>query len=476
MAQRRNLRNTQYCVAQYYLEYLRSAQKAYLQGSESAAYALSLFEQEREQVKQWQAWVAAHAGQDDRAAALCSDFAAASPNLFKLRLPPQEYLSWLEVALVAARRLGDRRAEAAHLLGLCVRGEYINMLYLIIDYVRQALSIAQQLDDQPLVAKALYLHGNICHTEGKVEQAQAYYEQSLEVYRAIGDQRGMANVFNDFGVLAIFRRENTGAQSYLEQSLTLYKTVGDQEGIATCFTNLGFLAIRLGNFPVAGDYLGQALVFCRRIGDVVNECGILICLGDVAYYQGNYSLARNYYEQSLILTRTAGIQATEAKCLYELGLVTMAQGELYPARDYFEQSLIITDRSMETNLPLVNTLSSLAIVYLQLYEEERAYTALREALEVACRFPVEICKLKALIAAIRMWILRGKPRQAARWLGLVENHANPAMQMTDIKRDVQVARGECEAALSSEQFATAWEEGKNLILDTVVVAILDELG
>lgn len=47
--------------------------------------------------------------------------------------------------------------------------------------------------------------------------------------------------------------------------------------------------------------------------------------------------------------------------------------------------------------------------------------------------------------------------------------------MTDIKRDLQVARGECEASLSPEEFASAWEAGKNLDLDAVVASILKEL-
>jgi tetratricopeptide (TPR) repeat protein len=474
MPHEHSLLDAHYRVVQYYLDYLRWTQKAYLLGNESAAYALAMFDQEREQVKQWQAWVAARARQDERAAALCSDFAGASPHLFKLRLLPQEYLSWLEVAVESAHRLGDRRAEAAHLLGLCVTGQLINSFHPTNDYLRQALSIAQQIDDQSLVAKAFYVHGNVCHNEGKLEDAQAYYEQSLAVYRAIGDQRGMAEVFHDLGVLAIFRRDNATAQSYLEQSLALSQKVGEQEGIVYSLLNLGFLATRLGNFSVARDYQEQVLALCRAVGNTPGVSDALTSLGDIAYYQGNYSQARNYYEQSLALARTVGLQQTEASCLNHLGCVTMAQGELDRARDYFEQSLTVA-RFMETSVLLPNNLSSLAIVYLQLHEENRAYTTLHEALEVARRFPVRACKLKALIAAARIWILSGKPRQAAIWMGLVENHPDPAIKMTDIKRDLQVAHDECEAALPLELFASAWEEGKNLDLDTVVAELLREL-
>ncbi len=61
------------------------------------------------------------------------------------------------------------------------------------------------------------------------------------------------------------------------------------------------------------------------------------------------------------------------------------------------------------------------------------------------------------------------------WLGLVENDPHPAVKMTDLKRDLQVARAECEATLSPEQYTAAWEVGKTLDVETVVTEILCEL-
>src|SRR5260370_4356430 len=203
-----NLLAAQYRVAQYYLDYLRSAQRAYLQGSESAAYALSLFDQEREQLKQWQAWVAAHARQDDRAAAFCSDYAEASPDIFRLRLVPREYLTWLRTALQAARGLSNRRAETAHLLELSEASTRIPEVHRAVEYARQALDIARQIDNQPLVALGLNLCGNAYRDQKLFEQAQMCYEQSLVLYRKIGDRRGMAEAFNNLGVLALICRDN----------------------------------------------------------------------------------------------------------------------------------------------------------------------------------------------------------------------------------------------------------------------------
>src|SRR5258706_10343700 len=160
MERGQRLRAAQYRLAQHYLDKLHTAQRAYAQGSENAVHALAMFDQERDQVRQWHAWISAHAEQDERVTAFCSDYVEASPDIFRLRLPYQEYLSWLKAALEAARRLGNRHAEAAHLLRLCLTSELIFEYQHAVDYAHQALSIARQIDDQPLVAQGLNLCGN----------------------------------------------------------------------------------------------------------------------------------------------------------------------------------------------------------------------------------------------------------------------------------------------------------------------------
>ncbi len=424
----------QHRLAQHYLDRLRTMQKIYSQGNESATHALTMFDRERDQVKQWQAWASTYAGQDKQATALCSAYAGDSPDTFKLRLLPQEYILWLEAALEAARRLGDQHAEVTHLLKMCTVNELINEHPHIMEYAQQALSIARQIDDRPLVAQSLNLCANATRRRGNLEEAQAYYEQSPALCRKIGNQ----------------------------------------EGLATCLSNLGFLMIRLGSYTAASDYLEQALALFQMMGDKRGLSMVLTNLGNAAAYQGEYSRARSYLEQSLATTIAAGGREREVASLYALGKVTMAQGDLLAAQGYFKQILAFSG-SVEINLLLSLGLGNLAIIYLLLHQEDLAYAALYEGLETASNLSVAYAKLMLLLAAARVWILRGKPIQAARWLGMVENDPDPAIKMMDVQRDIRVARAECAAAVSSEQFAAAWEEGKTLDVDAVVGEILSEL-
>ncbi|HZU68256.1 MAG TPA: tetratricopeptide repeat protein [Ktedonobacteraceae bacterium] len=473
MEQAPRLRAAQYRLAQYYLEQLQAAERAYQLGGESAVQALSLFDLEREQVQLWHAWSVAHAGQDEKASALCSAYAGACPDIYKLRLLPQDYLRWLEAGLIAARRFSDRRVELMLLLDLTETHMRVAEYERAVEYAGQALPIARLIHDEPLLALSLNTYGNALRSQRQYEEAQKCYEESLLLYEKIGDRRGMAEVLNNLGVLAIYTRKNDAAQLYLEQCLTLNREIGNQEGAATCLNNLGYLANRLEQYRTAGDYLEQALALFRVLGDIAGTAMALTNLGLAAYYQDAYALAKNYLEQSLDAAHTAGILEREILCLYRLGEVTMTQGDLISAQAYFEQSLT-RDPEPSSSL-LADILSNLAIIYQQLHRDDRVRPALREALEAAFRFAGENDKLNVLCRAARLWVLQGKPLQAATWLGLVENQAHPAIKMAEIKRSIRLARAECEAALSPEQFASAWEAGKCLNLDAVLAEILGEL-
>jgi len=475
MTHGQNLLAAQYRVAQYYLDYLRSAQRAYVQGSESAAYALSSFDQEREQLKQCQAWVVAHARQDDRAAAFCSDYAEASPDIFRLRLVPQEYITWLEAALMAARHLGDRRAEAAHLLELSEADERLGELHQMLDYAQQALSIARQIDNQRLVALGLNLCGLAFRMLGEFETSQTNYEQSITLYRTIGDRRGIADGLRNLGTLALQRHNYAAAQDYLEQGLVLYKKIGNQQGIASCLNDLGFLAIRLENYAAAQGYLQETLALYQAIGDRQGIASALNNLATIANNQGDFPQAQAYFEQSLAITREIGDWLVQSSNLLALGMLMMAQQDAPRARYYFEQSLASV-RSLESRPLLLISLSCLAITNLDLHQEDLAIAELREGLEIACKLPaaIEHFDLYALVAAAHVWLLRGQPLQVASWLGLVENHASPIAK-SELSKTVQRLRLACAAAISPEQFAAAWEMGKRLNLNAVVADILKKL-
>jgi hypothetical protein len=81
MEQQQRLHAVRYRLAHYYLDKLRMAQRIYLLGNENEAAALSMFDQDREQVRQLQAWLSTNDSQDEQVTALCSEYASAGPDI-----------------------------------------------------------------------------------------------------------------------------------------------------------------------------------------------------------------------------------------------------------------------------------------------------------------------------------------------------------------------------------------------------------
>ena len=466
-----------YRLAQHYLNKLRVAQRVYQQGNDNEARALALFDQERDQIRHWRAWTSVDSGQSEQARTFCRDYVEASPDIFELRLSPREYLTWLEDAVQAARHLGDQRAEAACLLQMWEISVLALAYQDAIDHTQQALTIARRIGDRQLIARALRVCGDVATFKGNLEEAQGYYDQSYALSRAIGDRKGRAKVLEALSVLALSRRESAAAQNYLEQCLALNREIGHLVGIEICLNDLGYLAIRLENYSAARQYLEQALELSQLLEDRLNMPPILSNLGTIAYWQGMYALALNYFERAMSIARAIGVKELEAIDLHKSGLAAMAQGDLLKTREYFERSLALS-RSIPPGTLLPSTLGHLALIYQRLQQKVLASTILREGLETVREMPDSFApaRLAVLIAAARIWILRGMPFQAALWLSLVENDPHPSARTTYIEQDLQEGLAECQAALPPEQFVSAWKQGKVLNQETVIEEILSELA
>ncbi|MBN1889737.1 MAG: hypothetical protein JW850_17200, partial [Thermoflexales bacterium] len=156
--------------AKHYESVLRSAKKLYKQGGDAILRGLALFDLEWHNIEKGQAWAAHHAEADDAAAKMCDDYPDAGADILGLRLNPRDHHRWLEAALAAARRLGHREAEGAHIGNL----------------------------------------GNIYADLGDACKAIKYFEQALVTLHEISDRRGEGATLGNLVLQRDFDRVGTG--------------------------------------------------------------------------------------------------------------------------------------------------------------------------------------------------------------------------------------------------------------------------
>ncbi len=248
-----------------------------------------------------------------------------------------------------------------------------------------ALDAARRTGDRAAEAAALTEMGNVDWEQSRPHQAVGHYRQALALFRAAGDRTGEARVLGSFGLTQMRLCRYEEAARYQQEALAIFRGIGDRFGEARTLGNLGLARRRQGRYQEAADHYQQALGLCRAIGDREGEAWSLVRLGTVDLRQGRYQRAAGYHQQALALFQEMGNRADEAEVLVRLGEVHLGLGRYEQAAGKFEQALEVVseigDRELEAD-----ALNSLGDVLAQTGEADKARahyaTALRLASEV----------------------------------------------------------------------------------------------
>ncbi len=211
--------------AGHYLALGDQAQALYLQGGEHVLEGLRRFDGAWPHLQA--AFARMQARDDDSAARWLSDFSDRTAYLLDLRLPPRERIPILDMALSAARRLGDRRDEGIHLGNLGLAYADLGEVRRAIECYEQALEIARQIGDRRGEGNALGNLGIAYASLGEARRAIEHYEQALEIARQIGDRRGEGNRLANLGLLARDQGDAARARDLWQQALRIYEAIED---------------------------------------------------------------------------------------------------------------------------------------------------------------------------------------------------------------------------------------------------------
>jgi len=165
--------------AEHFLRVLESADEFYLQGGAAVLAGLALYDREAEHIRAGWRWAAAHSP------ALCSAYPGAGVYVLALRLTPKDWMEWLEMALDAARQLGDRRAEGSILGNL----------------------------------------GSAYFALGDARRAIEFHEKRLEIAREIGDRRGEGADLGNLGLAYDSTGNRARAVECMKQALAVFEAI-----------------------------------------------------------------------------------------------------------------------------------------------------------------------------------------------------------------------------------------------------------
>ncbi|MEV1121601.1 BTAD domain-containing putative transcriptional regulator [Actinosynnema sp. NPDC049800] len=231
----------------------------------------------------------------------------------RLRAFWHEQARCLEIALAAARRLGDRVALASTNRAL---GRILITLRRFAEsasYLTAALDLACELGDRQSRAHihrhlaGLYEGWNMLH------EALHHAERALALFEELGDRAGTARALNAVGwARAMLGEDLHRALADCGRALALFREVNDVLAEAATWDSLGYVHHRLHDLDEAVRCYREALPRYRESGDRYEEAATLQRLGDTHVLAGDHDAAREVWQAALDILDELGHGTAEA--------------------------------------------------------------------------------------------------------------------------------------------------------------------
>ena len=160
------------------------------------------------------------------------------------------------------------------------------------ELLRRSVELYQQSDDERGTAWALtFLAITGIGSLGEIDRYIEMAQQSLKMFRKLEDQPGMAQAYNILGELARWTEDYEAAQHYYGECLRIVQLIGERMREAMQYVNLGVLAHYQDQYQLAVEQMRRGLVIFRELGTGYGLAMALAALAGPIAKLGDYEKA-----------------------------------------------------------------------------------------------------------------------------------------------------------------------------------------
>ncbi|WP_245744120.1 AfsR/SARP family transcriptional regulator [Lentzea fradiae] len=250
--------------------------------------------------------------------------------------------NFLRVILLAARAGQHRETwQLAYLLTgyFEARGNWAAR----VEQCELAVQAARALGDRRAEAEMLRGQGIALQMTSRIPEAMVVQRQALALVRAAGDPRGEARLHNNIGNAHSELREFHLALESYRAATDVHTAAGDEVGAALARRNLGYTYVRMGRPELATEPLSAALATFRARRNQRLEAATLMTLGNASRRLGDLGPALRDFGDALRISREIADHRFEADALTGLGLTQLALGDPAAARDGLTAALEVCE-------------------------------------------------------------------------------------------------------------------------------------
>lgn len=220
---------------------------------------------------------------------------------------------------------------------------------------RTALAAARRLGDRSAEADAHRTLGHACRRLGQVAEADEHFHRALDLFGALGDREGEARTH--FCISFLLESQGRPADSCVHdrRALVLFETIDHGIGQAIALNNLGWHDVLRGEPAAALVHCRRALALFGALGNRHGEASTWDTVGYANYHLGAHADATAAYQRALDLYRREGDRYGEADTLAHLGDTEQAAGRPDAALRSWRAALAILDDLDQPEIPALRS-------------------------------------------------------------------------------------------------------------------------
>ena len=173
-------------------------------------------------------------------------------------------------------------------------------------YLNQALEIDKRLNDSLSIAKDLNNIGIATRLKGlsnesteDLKRAEELLKQALTIAKEVDDQSFETQVLNNLGSIYADLNQFESALTYFYQAAVIADHINDNSYLGMIYNNIGIIYSHLNNYEEANKYYDRALVLSSTYKDGTFVWETYLELANLSKKHSNYVEAREYYENSI---------------------------------------------------------------------------------------------------------------------------------------------------------------------------------
>ncbi|MCI0711585.1 MAG: tetratricopeptide repeat protein [Chloroflexi bacterium] len=339
----------------------------------------------------------------------------------------QEALQTYQQGVQFAQKHGNSRAEQFFLSGIGNAYTKMKNFDEAEIYLRQALNLANHLDNRALISRSLNNLGELSVSRGDWANAQRYHEQAVERARSANDIPSLvsaleslardfreqnnpsyalhllkdalsivrkhpqhlhleASVLGKIGETAFLTEERHTAKSYLRQALMASQRTAQMKLASRWFIALGRIELDEGNYREALQFFVQAQELGQHIGFQSKYVFLEIALNLANIYvkTGNFDNGFTEAERAYMHAKDLGDEAAVGKAIGYMGISLHGQGQFEKARQQIKDALVHYENgTLDDQREYVQLLLALGRTLQSLGEADAANETFARVLELA---------------------------------------------------------------------------------------------